>query len=407
MNSSTDNSARPSGMLGKHVLASPLSGTWFDTATGGGRAPINLAASRRRAQQQAHAAASFHRHVLPAADFAVRLQREKRRCERSGSALSLIVYRFETASGLADAPIGQLLDALYALTRETDVFGRLADGTIAVLCTETDDKGVRIVIDKMAVRLGALPFTPVAATFPHQLFDAIEQGVGVTTEGDDLLAFEGTVETRRGYPGKRTLDVMLAAIAIVLAAPLMLVTALAIALESPGPVIYRQKRLGLGGVPFVFYKFRSMWSGVDDGVHRDFVLRLIERGDEAASTAPRASPYKLKSDARVTWVGRVIRKTSIDELPQLFNVLKGDMSLVGPRPPIPYEAANYQPWHLRRVLAIKPGITGLWQIDGRSRVGFNEMVRMDLRYIRDCSFLFDLRILLKTVLVVLLCDGAR
>ena len=108
----------------------------------------------------------------------------------------------------------------------------------------------------------------------------------------------------------------------------------------------------------------------------------------------------------MTWVGRIIRKTSIDELPQLFNVLKGDMSLVGPRPPVPYEAENYQSWHLRRVLDIKPGITGLWQVEGRSKVTFDEMVRMDLRYIRSCSLALDLRILAKTVLVVLRTDGA-
>ncbi len=116
--------------------------------------------------------------------------------------------------------------------------------------------------------------------------------------------------------------------------------------------------------------------------------------------------YKLRSDPRVTSIGRFIRKTSIDELPQFFNVLKGDMSLVGPRPPIAYETAQYQPWHLRRVMTAKPGITGLWQVEGRGRVSFSEMVRMDVRYVRDCSFVLDLKLLFKTILVVLRCDGA-
>jgi lipopolysaccharide/colanic/teichoic acid biosynthesis glycosyltransferase len=161
-------------------------------------------------------------------------------------------------------------------------------------------------------------------------------------------------------------------------------------------------------VPFTFYKFRSMWSDVDDRIHRDFVVGLIREGDvQPAPPGSRANPYKLSGDARITRVGRFIRKTSIDELPQLFNVLRGDMSLVGPRPPLPYEAANYEPWHLRRILGIQPGLTGLWQVEGRSRVGFNEMVRMDLRYLRKCSFGLDLRILLRTVRVVLMCDGAR
>ena len=121
---------------------------------------------------------------------------------------------------------------------------------------------------------------------------------------------------------------------------------------------------------------------------------------------PKGAPFKLKTDPRVTWIGRLIRKTSIDELPQLFNVLRGEMSLVGPRPPIPYEAAHYQSWHLRRTLSLLPGITGVWQVEGRSRVTFNEMVRMDLRYLRDCSLSLDLRILLRTVLVVACCEGA-
>ena len=116
--------------------------------------------------------------------------------------------------------------------------------------------------------------------------------------------------------------------------------------------------------------------------------------------------YKLKADPRVTPIGRFIRKSSIDELPQLFNVLNGDMSLVGPRPPIPYEAAQYQPWHLRRIMTVKPGITGIWQVEGRSKVAFSEMVRMDLRYIRECSLALDIKILLKTVLVVLRGEGA-
>jgi lipopolysaccharide/colanic/teichoic acid biosynthesis glycosyltransferase len=166
--------------------------------------------------------------------------------------------------------------------------------------------------------------------------------------------------------------------------------------------------LGKGGVPFVFYKFRSMVTNGDDSIHRAFVANLIKGEDEANAKAEEGAPvYKIKADPRVTRIGRFIRKTSIDELPQFFNVLKGEMSLVGPRPPIPYEAANYQPWHLRRILAANPGLTGLWQVEGRSRVSFNDMVRMDLRYIRESSLSLDIKILLKTVLVVLRCDGAN
>jgi lipopolysaccharide/colanic/teichoic acid biosynthesis glycosyltransferase len=150
-----------------------------------------------------------------------------------------------------------------------------------------------------------------------------------------------------------------------------------------------------------------MRTGNDDSIHRQYVQNLIKGDNAKVNQQTGTDPlYKIKSDPRVTSVGRLIRKTSIDELPQLFNVLKGDMSLVGPRPPLPYEAENYRSWHLRRVLDIKPGITGLWQVEGRSKVSFDEMVRLDLRYIRSCSLALDLRILLKTVLVVLTCDGA-
>jgi lipopolysaccharide/colanic/teichoic acid biosynthesis glycosyltransferase len=158
----------------------------------------------------------------------------------------------------------------------------------------------------------------------------------------------------------------------------------------------------------MFYKFRSMHCDADDQIHRDFVSSLIKGHHDLINQQDALDPlFKIKSDPRVTAVGRIIRQTSIDELPQLFNVLKGDMSLVGPRPPLPYEAVEYQSWHLRRILEIRPGITGLWQVEGRSKVSFDEMVRMDLRYIKNRSLVYDLKLLLKTVKVVLRQKGAK
>jgi lipopolysaccharide/colanic/teichoic acid biosynthesis glycosyltransferase len=149
-----------------------------------------------------------------------------------------------------------------------------------------------------------------------------------------------------------------------------------------------------------------MHFSADDRIHREYVAALIA-GDEEANQGGADTPlYKLKSDPRVTRVGQFLRKTSLDELPQLFSVLKGDMSLVGPRPPVPYEVEKYQSWHLRRILEVRPGITGLWQVEGRSKISFNDMVRLDLQYIRSCSLSSDLRILLKTVKAVLKRDGA-
>jgi len=144
----------------------------------------------------------------------------------------------------------------------------------------------------------------------------------------------------------------------------------------------------------------------DNQIHREYVTQLIQGDLAKINQGDSEKPlYKMKTDPRVTWVGRIIRKTSIDELPQLFNVLKGEMSLVGPRPPLRYEADHYQSWHLRRILDAKPGITGLWQVEGRSRTTFDEMVRLDIRYMRNCSLSLDLKILLKTFKVVLQCDG--
>ena len=184
--------------------------------------------------------------------------------------------------------------------------------------------------------------------------------------------------------------------------PLMLVVAAVIVRTSPGPAIFKQARLGKGGRPFVFYKFRSMLENTDDRVHRDYVIGLIRASEERATdeSTPRTWS-KLKSDSRVTPVGRFIRKTSIDELPQLWNVLKGDLSLIGPRPALPYEAEKYQSWHLRRILEVKPGISGLWQVAAGYDATFEDMVRLDLRYMRDWSLMLDLEILVKTVKVVL------
>ena len=338
-------------------------------------------------------------------DFLRLLQREKRRCERSAAALSLVVLHGDGAGGREPLQAAAVLQALSDSKRETDVLGQLDDGVFAVLCLDTDERGVEGFIRKVKARAAALAFEPLSATYPDQLFDTLGQGTALQPAFKPLLLVEGSPESSRGYRFKRSLDVVGALAALILLAPLMLLVAAAIRLGSPGPVIFKQKRVGMDGATFTFYKFRSMVSGGDDRIHRDFVARLIKDGKSLAE-AEGAAPFKLHADPRITRVGRLIRKTSIDELPQLFNVLRGDMSLVGPRPPIPYETAHYEPWHLRRILSIKPGITGLWQVDGRSRVSFDEMVRMDLRYVRRCSLLLDLKILAKTVLVVVRCQGA-
>jgi lipopolysaccharide/colanic/teichoic acid biosynthesis glycosyltransferase len=150
-----------------------------------------------------------------------------------------------------------------------------------------------------------------------------------------------------------------------------------------------------------------MYFNGDDDIHRQYITNLIKGELEKINQGDKESPlYKIKSDPRVTSIGKIIRKTSIDELPQFFNVLKGDMSLVGPRPPLPYEVEKYEPWHLRRILEVKPGMTGLWQVDGRSKTSFDDMVRLDLRYAQNWSLWLDIKILFKTVRAVIYPKGA-
>lgn len=204
------------------------------------------------------------------------------------------------------------------------------------------------------------------------------------------------------YPAlKRILDIAIASTMLVVFAPVMVLVALVIKLDSPGPVIFKQTRIGKDHRPFTFYKFRSMFYKSDTTVHQQFVKNLINGGAPAA-----ANTYKMSGDRRITRVGAILRKTSLDELPQLFNVLDGSMSMVGPRPPIPYEVAEYKDWHHRR-LAITPGITGLWQVQGRSLVAFDDMVKMDIAYGERRSILLDLALIVQTIPAVLSGRGAH
>ena len=198
---------------------------------------------------------------------------------------------------------------------------------------------------------------------------------------------------------KRVFDAVFTSIGIVLLFIPFLVIALLIKLTSKGPVFYTHTRIGKDCKPFKFYKFRTMLVGADDAAHRDFVTDFIQSGGADGVK-------KITNDPRVTPIGRFLRKTSLDELPQLINVLKGDMSLVGPRPCLPYELENYQQWHRRR-LSVIPGCTGLWQVAGRSAVDFNDMVILDLFYIDNMSPLFDLRIIFRTLPVMLLAKGGH
>jgi exopolysaccharide biosynthesis polyprenyl glycosylphosphotransferase len=206
------------------------------------------------------------------------------------------------------------------------------------------------------------------------------------------------------YVLKRAFDLLIASAALLLALPLMGLVALLICLIDGRPVLFRQVRIGIRSLPFELLKFRTMHAGTDDRVHRAYVAQWIGHNGHAATAINGRPIYKLVDDPRITPLGRLLRHTALDELPQLFNVLRGEMSLVGPRPALPYELEHYQDWHKRRLDAL-PGITGLWQVGGRNQVGFDEMVKLDLEYLHSWSLGADLRILLRTVPSVLWADG--
>ena len=360
---------------------------------------VLLEAARLRSAAHLRTADVLARH-----HFLNQLRRERLRTDRSKAPLSIALFTCHGDEG----DVGELLDLLLSRKRETDLLGYLSDDAVAVLLPDTNRDGAERLAEKVVKEAGGMSLTVTTRTYPDQLFDSM-----ATENPDvpDLYPFEVKDQKRLGYLRgaiKRGLDIIGASAGILLAAPVMVIVAAAVAMSSPGPVIFRQIRVGKGGTPFVFYKFRSMRCDMSDQVHRDYVEKLISGDLDRANQGENNKPlYKLKADPRITPVGRIIRETSLDELPQLFNVLRGDMSLVGPRPPVPYEVQKYQSWHLRRVLEVKPGITGLWQVEGRSKVSFDEMVRLDLRYVRRSSIVLDMKILLKTFMVVLRRDGGK
>jgi lipopolysaccharide/colanic/teichoic acid biosynthesis glycosyltransferase len=343
--------------------------------------------------------------LLSRTAFLRMVQREKRRTDRSHSALSLALLTVDADGG---SSVQDMLEKVSTMVRETDYITATDDQCIAILLPDTGEVGLRCFLDKVALSRSGKGADAVGATYPDAAFDRlIAERLGTPRSRHAVEADEPSVVRLHGYAGKRALDVLGAMVALVLLSPVMLVVALVIKLTSPGAVIFRQTRVGQGGAPFAMYKFRSMRTDVDDRAHREFVASLIDGKLPPSGNGTTAGQFKMKADPRITAIGRLIRKTSIDELPQFYNVLIGDMSLVGPRPPVPYEAEKYKAWHRRRVSEMKPGLTGIWQVEGRSRVSFDDMVRMDLRYLQHCSLRFDLAVLLRTVAVVLTCEGAR
>lgn len=275
------------------------------------------------------------------------------------------------------------------LSRLRDVLNRQVVDTVMFALEDTDEEALGdaiAVCEERGARVSIAMF-PFRHVSPRMTLENLE--------GIPMLTFAKTPTNEVKLLLKRSIDVFVSALAIALLSPLMLATLVAIRLESPGPALYRQQRVGKMGRRFDVLKFRSM---VIDAEARLEALRAQNEMGEGPM-------FKVKRDPRVTRIGRVIRKLSIDELPQLFNVLRGEMSLVGPRPSLPEEVARFEPWQRRR-LSMKPGITCIWQVSGRNKIGFDDWMKLDLEYIDNWSIWLDIKILAKTVPVVLLGYGA-
>jgi lipopolysaccharide/colanic/teichoic acid biosynthesis glycosyltransferase len=340
--------------------------------------------------------------VIEEAAFVQLLRLERRRTERSGKQFMLVLVSsddFLTESG--GMLINDVVAAISSSTRETDVLGWYEqDVRLGLLMTEigqADAATIKTIIQKisLAVQNAVSPEKYCKLTLMFRVFPQ-EMAKLSDNQGDFILypdLSKRHAPKRHGPVLKRAMDIFGSLAALIAFLPAFAIIALLVKLTSKGPVLFCQKRVGQYGREFNFFKFRTMYVDNDSEIHREYVTKLIAGG---ADLGQGKGVYKLVNDPRITTLGRFLRKTSLDELPQFVNVLKNDMSLVGPRPPLPYEYERYKVWHKRRVLELKPGLTGLWQVKGRSRTTFDEMVRMDIKYASTSSLWVDVKILLQT-----------
>jgi len=359
--------------------------------------------------------------VLTEQSFQRTIARERKRTERSGRPFLLMLV--DVSIGSSAQKCGRLLfgviSALAGATRQTDVIGWYKENfVVGVVFTEITAEHQALLLKAMLTRmskalrdrLGIEQFSQITISFhffPEDWDQQTKHRPCNPTLYPDILKREDLQNGSRIF--KRTIDVLGSTLALLISSPLTLLIAGAIKLTSKGPVLFRQQRVGQYGIPFTFLKFRSMYVNNDDGNHKEYVRQLIagtaRKQPSNGNKGNGDGVYKLTDDRRITPLGRFLRRSSLDELPQVFNVLKGEMSLVGPRPSLPYEVAEYDLWHRSRLLEAKPGITGLWQVNGRNRLEFEEMVRLDLTYARTWSPWLDIKILLRTPRAVL--EGAH
>lgn len=359
---------------------------------------------------------------LPEERFRKALSLERRRAERSHKLFLLVLLTTEPLedSRKAERLAQRAANALSMLAnsiRETDIWGWYKQDSIGgIIFTEFNGTARQIILSALSEKIDFVlrrAFDPEERKHVQSSFHFFPEpwtGSGDASTHNPVLypdLEERNKSARFSRSFKRAIDFIGSLLLLILLCPASAAIAVAIKLDSRGPVLFKQDRVGQYGTRFTFLKFRSMVVQCDPNIHKEYIQRFIagESGVQQSDTKGRGV-FKLAKDSRVTRFGRWLRKTSLDELPQLLNVLRGEMSLVGPRPPIPYELESYYVWHTRRILETKPGITGLWQVRGRSRTTFDEMVRMDLQYARTWSLWLDLRILLQTPHAVIFGRGA-
>jgi len=361
--------------------------------------------------------ATLDRQALEEGTFRRVIAVERKRTERSKSPFVLMLLEVDDQhAAKAIRALDSGMAVLLATSRDTDLVGWYeAKHTIGVLFTGLmpGDKSLILttilsrVTKTLREELSFEQFNLVKISLHYYPDDWVEKGPG--RPSNPALYPDISSRDKGKQPMlilKRAIDLVGGLVLALICLPFCVIIAAAIKATSKGPILFRQMRVGQHGKQFTFLKFRSMFADNDHSVHREFVTKLINKEAAASDTKNQGNVYKIVGDKRITPIGRFLRKTSLDELPQLVNVLLGDMSLVGPRPPIPYELAAYQTWHRRRLLEVKPGITGLWQVTGRSTVDFDAMVRLDLRYATSWNPWLDIKILLRTPLAVIRGSGA-
>jgi len=346
------------------------------------------------------------------------LRLERKRAERSRKLFVLMLLDQSTPlrNGKGDNLLNKTVPAILSSIRETDIAGwHQEHSALGVIFAELGAADTKSILGALRARVNALLQSVLRAeelahiritfhSFPEQDWGQDDTGLPIEKLYPDLVKRDESRKVSRAI--KRAIDILGSSMVLLLLIPILLTLALAIKLSSPGPVLFRQKRLGQHGVPLTCLTFCSMDTGTDPRIHMEYVKRLIGGNGSSSASRTNGKVYKITKDPRLTSVGRLLRKTSLDELPQFLNVLRGDMSMVGPRPPIPYELEAYDIWHRRRLLEVQPGITGLWQVNGRSRVPFDDMVRLDLKYATTWSLWLDLKIILRTPQAVFSGDGA-